>query len=661
MKIGTKLIKIKANFFEYLLLILSLGAIFSAGVYYLYALNWWSIIIIIILVFVSFRSLYKYLFKDLDLSENIPNIKENEKDENHLNYKKYLRYWPFLVYFLLYAISFYILYKSRSSRALITPWQVVNSNFFIFYILSSLILIFILLKNKVSATTKLISLSAHYFLGFAIAAVVYKVGYGFDPFIHQATMELIDKKGLVTPKPFYYLGEYGLIVILHKLTGLSIYLLNKFFVPILAAIFLPFAAYRLTTEKSSTTARWLTPLFILTLTFAPFIVTTPQNLSYLFLILTIVFGLTKNSLLWPLILALATLAIHPLTGIPALSWWLVIVLNKYSDKLKPGAYRIWKYLLFSASALVLPLALFFSGGSDLKKINWNFYFIIDPLKNLFINLSGAGQENWLLNLVYFFSYNYNLWLILIIGVSLIFFYRHLRKANLKNLLFINLALAVSYLISSQIIFTDLINYEQTNFASRLLVLISIFFLPFIILGLQNLINLILNTEKPTKIIWLIFGLSLITISLYISYPRFDKYFNSRGYSTSANDLTAVNLIAQIATKPYLVLANQQASVAALKELGFDHYYKTPLGLVYFYPIPTGGPLYQYYLDMVYKSPSRETMAEARELVGVEESYLIINKYWHQSGRIINEAKIQADKWQSVNDEVYIFKYLPESK
>lgn len=653
-----KINEIKANFSDHLLLIISLLIIFSALIYYLYALNWWVVIIVIALVIANILGLYKYLFKNEASWYNIANIKEKNSEVKHSGYQGYKKYWLLLIYFSLYIISLYILYKSRSNRALISPWQVVNSDFFVIYTLSSLILIFSLLKNKLSTTVKLISLSAHYFLSLSVAVIVYKIGYGFDPFIHQATMELIDKKGLVTPKPFYYLGEYGLIVVLHKLTGLSIYLLNKFLVPILAALFLPLAVYRLTDQKNSNQARWLTSLFILILTFSPLIATTPQNLSYIFLILTITAGLTKKDLLWPLILAGATLAIHPLTGIPALSWCLVVALNKYANNLKKKTYQILKYSLFAISALALPLALFFAGGSNLKKINWDFYFIFEPLKNLFANLSGAGQENWLLNFVYFFSYNYNLWLILIISGSLIFFYRYSKKANFGSLIFINLALTVSYFISSQIIFTDLINYEQTNFAGRLLTLISLFFLPFIILGIQNLINLILSQDKPTKIFWLLVGLGLITTSLYVSYPRFDKYFNSRGYSTSANDLTAVATIEKDAAGPYVVLANQQASVAALKELGFDHYYKTSLGQVYFYPIPTGGPLYQYYLDMVYKSPSRETMAEARKLTKTEESYLIVNKYWHQSGRIINEAKLNADTWQAINNEVYIFKYLP---
>lgn len=652
MEDSKKLNKNSLNLPDYLLSLISLTIIFSAGIYYLYALNFGSIALILALVIASFFILKKSLFPPLALQENIANIKEN------ISERKYLKYWPLLVYFLLFLLNIYLLYVNHSDRALISPWQVTKNSFFIYYALSSLALVFILLRKQLSTTNKLIALSAHYFLSFGVAAIVYKIGYGFDPFIHQATMELIDKKGLVTPKPFYYLGEYGLIVILHKISGLSIYFLNKFLVPVLAALFLPLASYRLTIKNNYHGSRFLTPLFLLALTFSPFIATTPQNLSYLFLILTIVYGITRKSPLWSLLLALATLAIHPLTGIPALSWCLILWLNKKAPALKIKTYKSLKVLLWLASALILPVALFISGGSDFKKISWNLYFIIDPIKNLFISLNTAGQENWLLNFVYFFSYNYNLWLILLIIISLILFARHVDRPEFKNILFINSALAVAFLISSQILFIDLINYEQTNFASRLLVLITIFFLPLIISSIQHFITKILEQSPTVKIIWLSIGLSLILTSLYVSYPRFDKYFNSRGYSTGVNDIAAVKFIEETASGSYVVLANQQVSVAALKELGFDHYYQTQSGLLYFYPIPTGGQLYQYYLDMVYKNPSRETMASARALTGVKESYLIVNKYWFQSARVISAAKLSANSWESINDEVYIFKYLP---
>ncbi len=652
MKISRKLDKISHNIADYLLLGLSLITVFGAVIYYFYALNLGSIIITLGLSSLVFWLLHNHLFKGSPSLEISINIIE-KKSQKH-----YLKYWPYLLYFLVYIINIYFLYSSRSDKALISPWQVVNSNFFVTYTISSLILIFILLRSHFSASTKLISLSAHYFLSFSVAAIVYKIAYGYDPFIHQATMELIDKYGLVTPKPLYYLGEYSLIIILHKISGLSIYFLNKFLVPILAAIYLPYASYRLARFNGASASRWLVPLFLLTLTFSPFILTTPQNLSYLFLILTISFGLTKTKPLWSLILASATLAIHPLTGIPAICWWLLIFLNKNSGFLKKRSQKYLRTLIFIFSALSLPIALFISGGNDLKKISWNLYYIIEPLQNLFSKLNTAGQENWLLNIVYFFDYNYNFWLIVILVFSLILFYRSRHRKNLQSLIFINIALLFAFLISSQIIFVDLINYEQNNFSERLLVIILIFFLPIILFGVQKFIDLILTQNRLTKIIWLCLGLTLLTSSLYISYPRFDRYFNSRGYSTSINDLKAVNEIAANSKTSYIVLANQQVSAAALIELGFNNYYQTSQGPIYFYPIPTGGTLYQFYLDMVYKNPSRETMASARALAGVNESYLIVNKYWFQSDRVINAAKVSANSWTSINNEVFIFKYLP---
>ena len=65
-------------------------------------------------------------------------------------------------------------------------------------------------------------------------------GYSNDG---EATMDIIKEKGFIDPKPLYYLGFYGLIIILNKALFIPILLLNKFLVPVLAAIFLPKAIF----------------------------------------------------------------------------------------------------------------------------------------------------------------------------------------------------------------------------------------------------------------------------------------------------------------------------------------------------------------------------------------------------------------------------------
>ncbi|MHB8904377.1 MAG: hypothetical protein ACYC40_04755 [Patescibacteria group bacterium] len=436
--------------------------------------------------------------------------------------------------------------------------------------------------------------------------------------------------------------------------------------PCLTAFFVPLATFRylksffvnpndINTDHNNP-ARFLSLIFLLILTVSPFIVTTPQNLSYLFLILTILNGLSQKNLAWAILLALATAAIHPLTGLPALGWVAWLVFQKYQKTFNPTKTKIIKAILFGANALILPLSLFFAGGANFRAINLNIFSLFDPFKKILSGLSMAGSEDWLFNFIYFFKDNFNLFLILIIIVSLIYFYKQKTRPDWSSLIYINISLLFSYIISSQIIFNDLINYEQSSYADRLLLIICFFNLPFIIWLIEKLISQIINQEKAIKLLWLLFGVSILSISLYISYPRYDKYYNSRGYSVGANDLKAVSFINQNTDKKYVVLANQQVSVAALKQFGFNNYYQTSQGLIYFYPIPTGGPLYQYYLDMVYIKPNQKTAQNALKLAGAEEAYLVINKYWNNSGKIINEAKIEADNWFNINNEVYIFKY-----
>jgi len=649
--------KILANINDYLLLLISLTIIFGALIYYLDAFYYYDLIITLILIIWSFIFLSKKLIKTV---KDTPDRKINWLIIDKNNYR-YL-----IAYGLIYAFLIASLYLARSDQPLISPWQMIKPSFFIAYALAGLILVFGSASKKLSVNTKLFLISLHYFLTLLIAVIIYKIGYGFDPFIHQATMELIDKNGLVTPKPPYYLGQYSLIIIFHKISGLSIYFLNKILAPFLTTIFLPLAIYRFLKSffihpnnqiiDHNNPPRFLSLIFLLILTVSPFIVTTPQNLSYLFLILTILSGLSRANLLWPVLLALATIAIHPLTGLPALGWVAWLIFKKYQKNFKPLGARVIKIIIFSANALILPGALFFAGGTNLKIISFNAALLIDPFKKILSGLSAAGNEDWLFNFIYFIGANFNLLLIFIIIASLFYFLKQKNRPDWSSLIYINISLLIAYLISSQIIFNDLINYEQSSYADRLLIITCFFNLPFVIWAIERLIAKVIKQERPIIIAWLIIGLALLSISLYISYPRYDKYYNARGYSVGVDDLKAVRLIDQEASGPYLALANQQVSVAALKEFGFNNYYQTNYGLIYFYPIPTGGSLYQYYLEMVYKKPDQKTAQEAMNLVGVKTAYLIVNKYWNESGKIINEAKLNADSWFEVNNEVYVFKY-----
>jgi hypothetical protein len=655
--------KIPNNIGQNMIIFTSLIIIFSAIIYYLYALNLLGVLLTIILSIISLIILNKYnLIEPAEKTYNSPLVISNLKQ---LLLKERLIILAYVAFLLASGLE---LYFGRSDSAFISPWEKVSSVFFYFYFLSSLTLIIAVLNKNISQPIKIFLISSHYCLSLAVAVVVYKIGYGFDPFIHQAAMEIIDKAGVVLPKTPYYLGEYGLIISIHKIFGIPIYILNKLLVLLMATVLIPSLISKLfqviTKNIKEDNYSFLGTVIILALSFPLFIISTPQNLSYIFIIAAIISGLIYKNPTTAIIFALTTTAIHPLSGIPAIIWSIWLVAKYYKSKTSKFTGRIISTVLIFVNTIFIPLALFIASGGKIENINLGLNIIISQIKSIFI-FSSAGSESWLLNLTYFLSHNNKLLILLLIIIGVVLFYKK-NKYNFsqeeiwpwKGLLAMGLSSIAAFILSSQISFQQIINYEQSDYANRLMTIAVIFLSPFIILTIREFTAKISELpERSLKLFWLILIAIFITISLYLAYPRFDRYFNSRGYSTSRFDLEAVKKIDEQTNNNYVVLANQQVSIAALQLLGFNHYYQTPQGLIYFYPIPTGGRLYQYYLDIVYKNPNRETMLKAMDLVEVNEAYLIINKYWNESTKIINAAKLTADNWETVGgQEIFIFKY-----
>lgn len=645
---------------------LALVPVFGTLVYHIYALNNLGIIVSLLISTIVGFFVFKFVKNERQKLEKI------EINKGKTNYS--LNSIFTLALFILFIfLSFKELFQASFSRALISPWQVINPNFFLFYGLSALFLLIIIKQNKILNNLKLILLTIFYFLSFSIALITYLIGYGFDPFIHQATMEYITENGLILPKTPYYLGQYSLIIILSKFINLfkgasliSLEFIHKILVPLLAAITLPALFWNfLKKERRGKRSSLITILAILIIGFSPLIVTTPQNLSYIFLLILVFFALREKSLLMSLLFTGASIAIHPLSGLPALGFLLFVLYEKKKDNFKTYFKKINLILIAFINILALPLALYFGSEAKLNFPNIKTAFL--NFIQLFFKLKGAGQENIFLNLNYFLNFNQALIILIVIICASIYFYKNLAQKQDKNTLatfkalsLSSLALIFSYLLISLIAFNDVIIYEQEGYAKRILIIIIIFNLPFILLGLKDLISTCLTKNLFTQIFWALFLTIILTASLYNSYPRLDKYINSRGYSTSINDLKAVISVAEKnktkGAEAYIVLANQQVSAAALKTFGFHNYLNTNSKKIYFYPIPTGGDLYQYYLEAVYNHPNKKTLAKAMDFSSVKEAYLIINKYWHRSAELINEAKLEADEFWSIENEVFIFRY-----
>ncbi len=540
---------------------------------------------------------------------------------------------PFLsiAYMAIAAICFYLLISSATTAAIRSPWHIISPLFLFLYFIATAILF---LRRSLPLAV------IHFFLSFSIALIIYSIGYGFDPFIHQATEKLIYLKGVVTPKPLYYLGQYSLVVILAKISQVSAEWIDKLLVPILSAIYLPIIIYHAYRDK-------IVPILFLSIPFLAFIATTPQSLANFFtvVIIFLVFAGSKDNSRerWPiLLLTLTTIAVHPLAGLPVFFFALLSLLKN----------KLFFWTTFIISSISLPLVLFVNSKiSNISSISFQLpklSGLAEGFPKIFII---PHQFNAVLDLLYLYAFNWKTIFIVLAAIG----YYLLRKKNRPSGIYplISLSLLFNYLLLKYfIVFSDVIYYEQTNYAERMITLIFYFLAPLSLYAVYAFFR------NRSHVFFTLLGSVIITSSLYVSYPRDDNYELDRGYNVSQSDINAAREIETISDgKEYIVLANQSVSAAALREFGFKKYFKTSSGEIFYYPIPTGGKLYQFYLDMVYKKPAKETMLKAMDLAGVDQGYFILNKYWYGSDRIFEYAKAEADRWKEIdNGEIYIFKY-----
>ncbi|NIV98387.1 hypothetical protein GWN26_04225 [Candidatus Saccharibacteria bacterium] len=562
---------------------------------------------------------------------------------------------------VIFYFAFLGLWQSGTLEAIRSPWILVPKIFFTLCFVLCLGAMAWLIKTRSQKGSWLI-LGAITFLFLSVALFVYKIGYGFDPFIHQATERYLAEHGTITPKPFYYIGQYSWITFCHFFSHLGINLLDKILLPAMAAAFLPAAIFTGLSQGFSIRNRFakLGALLFLAIPFGSMIVTTPQGLANLFALIIIFLSLSylKNQtppLYFLMILGAMCLAIHPLTGIPVAIYLLILLLLKIRS-------RVAKITLVSITAVLgafsLPLVFIINSLVSGTGVNVTTAILQSPgvllnklrLPELYID----SHFSSIIDFVYIYGKNL-IWLIPIVAViTLIFKAQKITKLFwIPAMMF--LVLIVNYFfLQNTVEFSFLISYEQGAYADRVLSLAQFFIYPFFILGILWWVEKTWQTNWSWRIVLSLFLSGIIISSLYLSYPRHDALEISKGINVASSDIAAVQWIERDAPDDeFIVLANQTVSAAALHEYGFKKYFNDK----FYYPIPTGGELYDYYLKMSYESPSSLTMNQAMDLVGVDYAYFILNDYWWNAEKVIEDAKLQTNTWHEIDDgKIYIFKY-----
>ncbi|MDD5043063.1 MAG: hypothetical protein PHD51_00120 [Patescibacteria group bacterium] len=639
------------SIFYGLLLFLCLNSLGGAIIYFFYELNNFVISALLILTPVALLAA-----KKIQVASFPPGTDKSSADKFQIfrqgltSLKLKNLYLPAL-YLTLIAINSYLLFAHRTDLAIRSPWELLPKSFFIIYFLTTAILLVFILRNKTKLS--LLFISIHSLFSLAVALIIYKLGYGYDPFIHEATEKFILNNGFISPKTPYYLGQYTLVIYLTKILSLPHEWIDKILVPLFYAVYLPATVYFSFAKNS---AKKFLPLIILTIPFGVFLLTTPQGLANLLVLLIALLSYkytsAKENINWSilLILALTAAAVHPLAGIPALCFVALLFLISRNYK---------KLSLFFGllSAIALP-AIFYLQSVVSNNLSTVIRFSPPNILNDWQWPVLVRKFDAVLDLVYLYAWNFNFWFIALAAVGFWLLLRQQKNTSVKIFVYSFIILIINYLLLTLFFqFQGLIAYERQNYASRILELSFYFLIPFYLWTFDWLAQKI--TEK--NIFYKSFFILILTIaiisSFYVSYPRQDDYDDARGYNLSQADLSAVHYIKNTAGGDYIVLANQMVAAGALKEFGFAKYYQTSRGEIFYYPIPTGSPLYDYYLKMVYEKAARKTMIEAMDLVGVDAGFLVVNDYWHRSAITVEEAKSSADNFVKLdNGKIYVFEY-----
>ena len=600
------------------------------------------------------------LFLGLRLAKVPLIIKKNNLD---FSWKTILKFFLTLVYlFLIYKQYTYILSKA-TSLSINSPWQVISSNIFLLYGATSFVLILLLLLSKKKINLILISL--HYLFSFGIIILIFKLGFGYDPYLHQASEKLLMAQGTFLPKPFYYIGQYSLVVILAKIFAQSIEFFDKLLVPIIAAISLPTVIYQSLKDNFNVKNNIILVSIVLFLLipFSNFTYTTPQSLANILVLivifLTISFINQRFKSFWPLfILALATCFIHPLSGLPVMMFVLLTGLF-YGFKSKSLLKNIFKNIIFwiitGLSCFALPIAFWLY--NLIKKLDISGLEQMTS-QNLLINLT-PHEIFWprfinIFDLVYLYARNINLVLIIVslIGLIFVIYYKQLKNYFIYLVMFF--VLIINYLI----VITYIKFPFLSIFSERIFNLSFYFLLPFFMIGLLLFLKTFLSHRHIFKIFLFIFLSIFLSISFYLSYPRVDKYENFHGYSISDSHLKIVNYIENnFSAKDYIVLADQSLGAVVIKEYGFQKYYNEE----FYYSLPTNikDNIYTDFLEMTKEETDKQKAAlSAAEKTRVDMIFVVLNDYWEPTDKLIDEHKELADNWVEIDGgRAFIFQYL----
>ncbi len=563
-----------------------------------------------------------------------------------------------ILVFIIDSLLFYYLYRKMSIDLIRSPWELVSYKFWLLLIISNITLIVHFLKNKHTGKNIFIIIY-HFFLLSSLGIILYQIGYGYDSFIHQATIDKIASLGTIQPRLLLYTGQYGLTFFLSQIFSLPLIVANKLLLPLLFSLLWPTSLY----YGLRYGLRWpvkisyLITLLSLIISFNFAIMTTPQGLSFLclaiFIFLLPEFNKKNIHISFAYLLALMSLTIHPLVGIPL--FFFVLLLNLSIYKSKSIIKKILYYLIIFISSLSLPL--FFIIYNIMKGENINNIFTFNTSFFSLPAFFTAQSYSWPLDLIHNIGLNKSYFILILILLGLYYIIKYKKTLIFKNHLLFIFILLINLIITKVFLsFNMQIEYEKSIYANRIIYMITIVSLPILLASFYFWFNNIIKKKNnyQEKIFLIIIFTIIILTSIYFSYPVYNKHQNSKIFNITKTDIKTVQLIENHSQEPYIVLANQMIGAAAIKKYGFAHYYNNN----FYYSMPLGNNnIYQNYLNMIEHKASKEEALKAMDKAQVNKLYFVVNNYWHSAKTAIADGLEGSDNHILVDNGLnYIFIY-----
>ncbi len=551
--------------------------------------------------------------------------------------------------------------QAATNQTVNSPWPLLPAGTFAAFAILFAAVFLAAEKTRKPVVASLVALA----LGIvaSLTALMYPLGYGFDGFLHRASENVILATGTLHPAPPSYIGQYTFITWLSRVLHIPNSFADVWFVTLLALLF-PLAVWKLFPGRRGTRALVSS---LLALPLGILAATTPQNVAYLLGLLALLWLIpisrrevsvetqtdpsSQASVHWVLPWSLLgwSLATHPLAGLPFALVGIALSATRLS--------RAWlRWSIFSLSVLgtllAVPLAFALRAWLQTKTLSLDWLHQLGTISTwLGARLNPPATHlalwpDWANWQVYLFSF------ILLLTTLFAAVKDRQRRGIWLSLMSFGLAAAVSsWLLQTSGDFSFLISYERQDYAARLLVVAQLFWVPAAIVGFGLWFEQARAAHPRLQVAGLFFGIAWFSANVYNALPRNDAGMIGHGWSVGRSDLETVQFIDKQANgQAYTVLANQTVSAAAISSFGFKRY----VGDVFYYPIPTGGPLYEDFLQMM-DHPSLDIVEEAGDLGQSKLVYVVINKYWTKADQLVETLKGLADRtWSVERGAAYIF-------